>query len=90
VRYKNHFTSSPNPNISNTNRNKFVELLDKIYDKHNIDETEGNKLRMLLEDANNKISEDIPKKATASMRVKCKESGCYLFLYKADKLEEFI
>jgi uncharacterized membrane-anchored protein YhcB (DUF1043 family) len=34
VRYKRHFSSSSNPIIGNTNRNKFVELLDKIYDKY--------------------------------------------------------
>jgi hypothetical protein len=90
VRYKRHFSASSDPNTGNTNRNKFVELLDKLYDKHKIDETNGNKLRRILEDANTRISQRIPSKATVTTRLRCKESGCYLFLYKNDKLEEII
>lgn len=90
VKYKKHFSSSANPITGNTNRNKFVELLDKVYDKHKIDETTSKKLRKLLEDANIKIMGNIPTKATIDVRVKCKDSGCYLFLYKNDKLEEII
>ena len=90
VKYKKHFSSSSNPNIGNTNRNKFIELLDKLYEKYKIDETSSNKLRKLLDDANFKISNNIPIKASIDARVKCKESGCYLFLYKNDKLEDFI
>ena len=90
VRYKKHFSSSANPNTGNTTRNRFVELLDKIYDKHKIDETNSNKLRALLEDANNRMSTNISSKVTVDMRLKCRESGCYLFLYKNDKLEKLI
>jgi len=90
VKYKKHFSSSANPITGNTNRNKFVELLDKLYDKHKIDDTNTNKLRTLLEDANIKIMSNIPTKATIDVRIKCKDSGCYLFLYKNDKLEEII
>jgi hypothetical protein len=89
-KYKKHFSSSANPINGNTNRNKFVDLLDKLYDKHKIDETNPNKLRKLLEDANHKIINNIPIKASIDVRLKCKESGCYLFLYKNDKLEDFI
>ena len=35
-------------------------------------------------------TEFMPSKASIDIRVKCKETGCYLFLYKNDKLEEFI
>jgi hypothetical protein len=90
VKYKKHFSSSSNPIIGNTNRNKFVDLLDKIYEKHKIDESNCEKLRKLLNDANFKISTNIPTKASIDIRVKCKDSGCYLFLFKNDKLEEFI
>jgi hypothetical protein len=88
IRFKKHFSSSPNPITGNTNRNKFIELLDKIYDKHKI--SEANKLKQLLEDANTKISFNVPTKASVDIRVKCRETGCYLFLYKNDKLEDFI
>jgi len=90
VRYKKHFSSSANPIIGNTNRNKFVELLDKLYEKYKIDDTNSDKLRKLLNDANINISTNIPTKASIDTRVKCKETGCYLFLYKNDKLEDFI
>jgi hypothetical protein len=90
VRYKIHFSPSTNPNTGNTNRNKFVELLDKLYDKYKIDNLSGNKLRKLLEIANQKMSENISSKITISTRVRCKETGCYLFLYKNDKLEDII
>jgi len=90
VNYKRHFSSSSEPNIGNTNRNKFVDLLDKIYDKYKIDSSNPNKLRHLLEDANNKIMNNIPSKVSLNTRVKCKETGCYLFIYKNERLEELI
>lgn len=90
VRYKCHFSSADKPQIGNTNRNKFIELLDKIYDKHNLSETNKHLLIQLLETANNKIGENIPLKAKDTIRAKCNESGCYLFLYKNDVLENFI
>lgn len=90
VKYKKHFSSAANPISGNTNRNKFVDLLDKIYEKHNIRQYNSDKLRKLLENANTRISVNIPVKASIDARVKCKESGCFLFLLKNDKLEEFI
>jgi hypothetical protein len=90
VKYKKHFSPSANPVTGNTNRNKFVDLLDKLYDKHKISETNCDIFRKLLENANAKISMNIPSKASIDIRVKCRETGCYLFLYKNDKLEEFI
>jgi hypothetical protein len=90
VKYKNHFSASAEPITGNTNRNKFVSLLDKLYDKYNVDDTCPNKLRNLLEDANTKIMAKIPSKVSINIRLKCKESGCYLFIYKNDKLEDFI
>lgn len=90
VKYKKHFSSSSNPIIGNTNRNKFVELLDNLYEKHKIRQCNSEKLRKLLNDANSRISTNIPTRASIDTRVKCKETGCYLFLLKNDVLEEFI
>lgn len=90
VKYKRHFSSSSNPNIGNTNRNKFVELLDVLYDKYKIAESGNDKLRELLNNANLRISTAIPSKASIDARLRCKESGCYLFLYKNDKLIKLI
>jgi hypothetical protein len=41
-KYSNHFSGSKNPKTGNINRNNFVDLLDKIYDKHNISNINGN------------------------------------------------
>lgn len=90
IRYKKHFSSSANPIIGNTNRHKFIDLLDAIYDKYKIDETKINKFKQVLEDANSKISMNVPAKFSIDARLKCRESGCYLFLYKNEKLEDFI
>jgi len=90
MKHKKHFSSSANPHIGNTNRNKFVELLDKLYDTYKIDESSANKLKQILDESNEYISSDIPSKASIDIRVKCKETGCYLFLYKNDKLEKKI
>jgi hypothetical protein len=91
IKYKKHFSSSSKPITGNTNRNIFIELLDKLYDEYKINETCSNKLRQKLDVINTQVSFDIPKKATIDTRLKCKETGCYLFLYKNDKLlEKFI
>jgi hypothetical protein len=88
VLYKKHFSSSANPIIGNTNRNRFVELLDHIYEKYKIDDTSS--LTHLLVKANQRIAENMPVKASIDVRLKCKDSGCFLFLYKNDKLMDFI
>lgn len=90
VKYKRHFSSSNNPVTGNTNRNNFVSLLDKIYDKYNIDESTSDRLRALLDGANAKVKANVPTKASIDARAKCIETGCYLFLHKNDKLEKLI
>jgi hypothetical protein len=90
VKYKKHFSPSSNPNIGNTNKNKFIDLLDKLYDKHKINESNIKKLRKILEEANLKLSIHIPKNVSDDLRKKCMETGCYLFLLKNDKLEDFV
>lgn len=90
IRYKKHFSSSANPIVGNTNRHKFIDLLDIIYDKYKIDETKVDYFKQLLEEANKKISLNIPLKFSVDVRLKCRESGCFLFLYKNDKLEDLI
>lgn len=90
VKFKKHFSSATNPITGNTNRNKFVDLLDKLYDKHRIDASSANTLRRLLETANTKIATIIPSKVSVDVRVKCKETNCYLFLFKNDQLEKLI
>ena len=90
IRYKKNFSSSANPIVGNTNRNKFVNLLDKIYDKYNFDNTQVIQFKQVLENANTRISMNVPTKVSIDSRLKARETGCYLFLYKNDKLEELI
>ena len=84
-KYKKHFSSSSKPNTGNTNRDKFVDLLDKLYDKHQC--KDENMLRNILDDANEDLSLNNPKVSIDAL-YKCKETGCYLFLLKNDKLLE--
>ena len=92
TKYKKHFSESKTPHLGNINRDTFIDLLDKLYDKHNIYETENSieTLNEILEQANKKISQNIPLKASIDSKVKCKLSGCYLFLYRNEKLLEII
>lgn len=87
-KYKKHFSSSSNPNLGNTNRDKFISLLDTIYEKYSVDNVDY--LKSLLDNANTRLSLNIPSEATVAMRLKSKESGCFLFLIKNDCLENFV
>jgi hypothetical protein len=44
----------------------------------------------LLKNANAKCAENIPSKVSVDIRLKCKETGCYLFLHKNDVLKKII
>jgi hypothetical protein len=90
VLYKRHFSSAANPIRGNTNRNKFVELLDVLYDKYKIDSSNVKKLITCLKNANAKCGENIHSKVSVDIRLKCKETGCYLFLHKNDVLKKII
>jgi hypothetical protein len=87
-KYKKHFSSSSKPNTGNTNRDKFVDLLDKLYDKHEC--KDDTKLRDILDNANEQLSKDKFTKVSDKVLSKCKETGCYLFLLKNDKLLKII
>jgi hypothetical protein len=95
-KYKKIFSSSNDStylqSIGSTNRNKFIELLGILYDKYNIDISRIQLLRNILEEANQKMEQLYTDKKIGSLkaREKCKVTGCYLFLYKIDKLEDII
>lgn len=86
--FKQHFTPSQKPNIPNINRDRFIDMLDGIYDKHHI--TSVQYLNELLYEMNNKIRENIPPKTSQNAIDKCKQSGCFLFLLPKDVLLERI
>lgn len=91
-KYKKHFSESSTPNLGNINRDTFIDLLDNLYDKYNIYESEDSidELKDKLEYANKSISQNIPSKIPIQARRKCEETGCYLFLYRNEKLLEII
>jgi hypothetical protein len=90
VKYPKHFSSSSNPKIGNTTRNKFIELLDKIYTKYRINETKVQYFRDILDNINRNVSYNIPDKVPEKTRLRCVKSNCYVFLYKNDILEDMI
>ena len=88
--YKTHFTANRKPNIPNTNRELFIEMLDYVYEKYNITEDNSNILLDKLTNMNNHIMNNIPIKKSSKTIEKCKETGCYLFLLKTQVLETMI
>ena len=92
IKYKEHFSSSNKPTKPNFNRDRFIDLLETLYDKHNISEDNKHKLEQLLDDANFVISHStLPKGLlTQNARDKCVKSGCWLFVYKPDELIKMI
>ena len=97
-RYKKCFAPKSNDenylrNRRITNRDKFIVLISKIYDKYNININRIGTLQQRLEIANDKIRIELQEnkiKCKQSIKNECCETGCYLFLYRDDELEEFI
>lgn len=95
-KYPSHFSSNPRPNRPNINREQFINIIDKVYDNKRIQEhADGYRtLLMILDNANDTISTNVPRtkklKPTDNIIKKCKESGCWLFLYPEDKLSDVI
>jgi hypothetical protein len=90
VKYKSHFSSNNKPNKPNINRDRFIDLLEEVYVKYNINEENKNKLEQLLDRANWNISNNIPLKLSPTIIEKCNTSGCWLFIYSNDKLIKMI
>lgn len=103
LKYKKNFSESDNETYlkSNgmTNRNKFIELLNTVYDKY-ICELENvaihNRygiIQQYLIVANENIYYDIIEtriKCNEKTRKRCDETGCYLFVCKNNVLENII
>jgi len=84
--YKSHFSSTNKPNRPNTNRDRFMDILSEVYDQLKITQETIGKLGETVRRVNQTISQNIPKKTSAEMQKKCKETGCWLFLYSDDAL----
>ena len=91
IKYKEHFSSNNKPTKPNVNRDRFIDLLETLYDKHNINEENKSMLEQLLDDLNFQISHSpLPKGLTQNAQDKCAKSGCWLFIYKLDELLKMI
>ena len=90
VKFKSHFSSNNKPNKPNINRDRFIDLLQEIYIKYNINEDNKQLLEQVLDRANWNISINIPNKLSETIIDKCKFTGCWLFIYTNDKLIKMI
>ena len=89
-KYKSHFSANHKPHIPNINRDRFIEMVDHIYTKYQITRETKHLLIKRLNDANNHIRINIPKKTSDAAFTKCGETGCFLFLLRKEILEELI
>jgi hypothetical protein len=86
IKYKSHFSSNSKPNKPNINRDRFIDLLDILYDKFHITEENKIKLELILDKTNTNILYNLPRKLSQSTKEKCSNSGCWLFIYNNDEL----
>lgn len=85
-RFKVHFSSSSKPNKPNINRDRFIDVLDALYDKYKLMEETKDKLEQILERNNGHISQNVPKKLSQTVIQKCEATGCWLFIYSVEDL----
>lgn len=91
-KYPSHFSSKAKPYKPNVNRDRFIDLLEIIYDKYEINQDKKHLLENLLERTNTNISYNVPRKITKSKSIndKCVETGCWLFIYTMEELAKMI
>jgi len=91
-KYWSHFSTKSKPNKPNINRDRFIDLIEIIYDKYEINNEKRNYLENLLERTNTNISYNVPKKITKTKNIhdKCVETGCWLFIYSIEELTKMI
>lgn len=86
MRYPTHFSTTRRPNVPNTNRDLFADLVSALYDRYNITQSTAGFLEQRLSAANLYLSEHIPKKISEMAVDKCQRTNCYLFMLKNDTL----
>ena len=86
-KYKTHFSACNKPNKPNVNRDRFMDMLSNIYDKHHIKHENDHMLENILENINSQIEfniskDDLPEK----IKNKCIETGLWLFNKNIDEI----
>jgi hypothetical protein len=90
VKYKSHFSSNSRPNKPNINRDRFIDLLDTLYDKYTLTYENNYLLEEMIDNMNAHISFNIPNKLSQTIKNKCLQTGCWLFIYNTDEIEKKI
>ena len=85
--FNSHFTPSKNPNIPNMNRDKFIEILDFVYEKYQLNNFNNYLISEKLYELNSKLKETPPKKTSQCALDKCNKTGCFIFLIGREKLQ---
>ena len=89
--FNSHFTASKNPNIPNMNRDRFIEILDFVYTKYNLNNSTSYLLSEKLYELNGKLKQNPPtKKVSENALEKSTKTGCFIFLLRKEKLQELI
>jgi len=86
LQYKLHFSATNKPNRPNINRDRFMDVLDAIYEKYHLTEETKGQLSRILERTNAHISLHIPAKLSQNIKDKCMATGCWLFIYTPEEL----
>ena len=89
-KYAEHFMPSKKPISGHINRDRFMDILDQVYEKYAKTHHKLMSLESILREKlalkNEWIRENLPKKISPKIMEKCEKSGCYLFLQKFDWL----
>ena len=86
--FRVHFTATKNPNIPNMNRDRFIEILDFVYSKYKLTNSTEYLLSEKLYELNTRLKHTPPKNISENALDKCKKTGCFIFLLRADKLKD--
>ena len=88
--YKIHFSTAARPIRPNANRDRFMDLLGCIWDKHRLAQETAPRLGEQLNAMNERVRNEVlvdAEEYSEKVRQKCESTGCWLFVYGMEKLE---
>jgi hypothetical protein len=69
------------------NRDKFIDILDFVYEKYKLNNSTNHLLTERLYELNSNLKANPPKKTSQSALDKCNKTGCFIFLIGREKLQ---
>ena len=89
-KWKPHFRACSKPHIPNINRDRFIDIVDVLYEKYARSNRINAREILLakLDQKNTWIRENLSNKIPKKALEKCEETGCYLFLQTHEWLEK--